>query len=54
MEKQDFGYGIKNREEAEERQKDLIIETNGAFAEIGHCGEDQLACGVCTECEEAR
>ena len=31
---------------------ELIAETNGFFAEVGHCGEDGLACGVCDECEE--
>ena len=49
----EFGFGIKSLEEAEARQRELIAETNGAFAEVGHCGDDGLACGVCDECEEA-
>ena len=46
----EFGFGITTLEEAEGKQRELIAKTNGVFAEIGHCGDDQLACGVCDEC----
>ena len=42
----------KDLTELEAKQRELIAETNGFFAEVGHCGEDGLACGVCDECEE--
>ena len=40
--------------ELEAKQHELIAKTNGVYAEVGHCGDDGLACGVCDECEEAQ
>ena len=30
-----------------------LIAGGSALAEIGHCGEDNLPCGVCAKCREA-
>ena len=39
-------------EEYQTRQRQLVEQTGGEFAEIGECGKDELPCGVCDECEE--
>ena len=52
LESRELAVAIKEMGEAAAKQRDLIAKTNGVFAEVGHCGEDGLACGVCDECEE--